>query len=370
MITTPATFTPGAAYTAKGAGPAQHVVADAAGRLTVDRPGQDRHGHDQRGAGLMAGRSSLAGKQFVVTGAASGIGAAVAEQLGAAGAVLHLTDRNAEGLKEVRVAIEEAGGTVATATAADVASIDEVRAFADEVHAGTSAVDGVLNIAGIAIWGTVDKMAHEQWRAVIEINLMGPIHVIESFVPAMIANKRGGHLVNVSSAAGLVGLPWHAAYSASKFGLRGLSEVLRFDLARHRIGVTLVTPGAVATPLTGTVQVAGVDTSTPQFQKMRGRFEHRAVSAETAASKIIDGMLSRRYLVHTSRDIQALHAVQRYVPPAYSLIMHGMNRVATRVGQAAAMSDGHGSGPGSSPRSACSPGCWPRAADGWPAPPR
>ena len=78
---------------------------------------------------------------------------------------------------------------------------------------------------------------------------MGPIHVIETFVPPMVAAGRGGHLVNVSSAAGLVALPWHAAYSASKYGLRGLSEVLRFDLARHRIGVSVVVPGAVKTPL-------------------------------------------------------------------------------------------------------------------------
>ena len=79
----------------------------------------------------------------------------------------------------------------------------------------------------------------------VDINLMGPIHVIEGFLPPMVAAGRGGHLVNVSSAAGLVALPWHAAYSASKYGLRGLSEVLRFDLARHRIGVSVVVPGAV-----------------------------------------------------------------------------------------------------------------------------
>ena len=70
----------------------------------------------------------------------------------------------------------------------------------------------------------------------------------------MVAAGRGGHLVNVSSAAGLVALPWHAAYSASKYGLRGLSEVLRFDLARHRIGVSVVVPGAVKTPLVQTVR--------------------------------------------------------------------------------------------------------------------
>ena len=76
-----------------------------------------------------------------------------------------------------------------------------------------------------------------------------------------------GSLVNVSSAAGLVALPWHAAYSASKYGLRGLSEVLRFDLARHRIGVSVVVPGAVDTPLVQTVDIAGVDRDHPAVQR-------------------------------------------------------------------------------------------------------
>ena len=102
----------------------------------------------------------------------------------------------------------------------------------------------------------------------VSINLMGPIHVIESFVPPMVAARRGGHLVNVSSAAGLVALPWHAAYSASKYGLRGLSEVLRFDLHRHRIGVSVVVPGAVQTPLVNTVEIAGVDREHPQVQPL------------------------------------------------------------------------------------------------------
>ena len=80
----------------------------------------------------------------------------------------------------------------------------------------------------------------------IDVNLIGPISVLECFVPPMIEAGRGGHLVNVSSAAGLFGLPWHAPYSASKFGLRGVSEVLRFDLRRHGIGVSLVCPGGGA----------------------------------------------------------------------------------------------------------------------------
>src|SRR5207237_4020879 len=122
-------------------------------------------------------------------------------------------------------------------------------------------------------WGTVDRLEHRHWRSMVDVNLMGPIHVIESFVPAMIATGRGGHLVNVSSAAGLLGLPWHAAYSASKFGLRGVSEVLRFDLKQHGIGVTLVCPGAVKTPLVGTVEIVGVDRDHPAWRELTNRFE-------------------------------------------------------------------------------------------------
>ena len=130
-----------------------------------------------------------------------------------------------------------------------------------------------MNIAGVSAWGTVDRLSHEQWDKMIAINLMGPIHVIENFVPPMVAARQGGHLVNVSSAAGLIGLPWHAAYSASKFGVRGLSEVLRFDLARYRIGVSVVVPGAVRTPLVDTVEIAGVDRDDPAGEPLGGALQ-------------------------------------------------------------------------------------------------
>ncbi len=87
---------------------------------------------------------------------------------------------------------------------------------------------------------------------------MGRIHGMECFIPEMIKAGRGGHLVNVSSAAGLFGLPFHAAYSASKFGLGGISEVLRFDLKRHGIGGSLVCPGGVNTGLVKTVEIRAV----------------------------------------------------------------------------------------------------------------
>ncbi|MGN6474567.1 MAG: SDR family oxidoreductase [Mycobacteriales bacterium] len=268
---------------------------------------------------------SFDGKHVVVTGAASGIGRAVALAAADRGAILHVTDRNATQLDETAAAIKSANGRVGVVRALDVREIGDVRAFADAVHEQAVAADIVMNIAGIAIWGTVDRMSHEQWRSVIDINLMGPIHVIESFLPKMIEAGRGGHLVNVSSAAGLIGLPWHGAYSASKFGLRGLSEVLRYDLRRHKIGVSVVVPGGVDTPLTSTIEVAGVDTTSKRFQKMQTRFRKRAVTSEEAADAIIKGVIAKRYLVYTSGDIRLLYLTKRLAPHAYNLFMRVAN---------------------------------------------
>jgi short-subunit dehydrogenase len=133
-------------------------------------------------------------------------------------------------------------------------------------------------------------------------------------------------VVNVSSAAGLFGLPIHAPYSAAKFGLRGVSEVLRFDLQPYGIDVTLVCPGAVNTPLVGTVDIVGVDRDDPRVKKAVDTFARMAVSPEKAAARIVRGVEKGRYLVYTSRDIQALYLTQRYLPFIYTLIMRVMNQ--------------------------------------------
>lgn len=278
----------------------------------------------------------LAGRRVFVTGAASGIGRAVALRAAAQGAVLFLTDIDRTGLTGTVAAIRDAGGEVGLAQPADVSSYEQVRTLAEKCHADGGAMDVVMNVAGISAWGTVQTLEHRHWRSQVEVNLMGPIHVIESFVPAMAEAGRGGHLVNVSSAAGLVGLPWHAAYSASKYGLRGVSEVLRFDLHRHGIGVTLVCPGAVDTPLTKSVDIAGVDKDSPAFKRVQARFKRLAVTPDEVAVAILDGMRRKRYLVHTSPWIRTLHLVQRVLPPVYVLAMRLFNRVADRALRAAA----------------------------------
>ena len=274
----------------------------------------------------------LRGRRCLITGAASGIGRATALAAAARGATVFLTDLDADALERVAQEVRDAGGAVGHAAPADVADHAAVVALAEQVHAAAGgSMDVVMNVAGIATWGTVDRLEHHHWRRVVDVNLMGPISVLECFVPPMIAAGRGGQLVNVSSAAGLFGLPWHAPYSATKFGLRGVSEVLRFDLARHRIGVSLVCPGAVRTPLTGTVTIAGVDTSRPDIRAFVERFERRAVSPEHVAEKIVEGIERNRYMVFTSPDIRWGFWLQRKWAKPYEWSMRAMNRYFTRV---------------------------------------
>jgi NAD(P)-dependent dehydrogenase (short-subunit alcohol dehydrogenase family) len=277
--------------------------------------------------------ATLSGKRCFVTGAASGIGRATAGAAAGRGAELFLTDIDAAGLERTVAEIEAAEGRVAHAQAIDIRDHEAVAALAAAIHADHGSMDVVMNVAGVSTWGTIERLEHSDWQQMIDVNLLGPISVLECFVPTMIEAGRGGHVVNVSSAAGLFGLPWHGAYSASKFGLRGVSEVLRFDLRRHGIGVSLVCPGAVRTPLVQSVRIVGVDDDSPRIRKLKARFEKRAVSPERVAAKILEGIERDRYLVYSSRDIQLGHWVQRKFSPLYELAMRVANDQLTKAAE-------------------------------------
>jgi NAD(P)-dependent dehydrogenase (short-subunit alcohol dehydrogenase family) len=129
----------------------------------------------------MAG--AFRGKRCLLTGAASGIGRATALKLAAEGAELYLTDRDAEGLEKTVADARASGAQVAEHRAFDISDYDQVVAFGEHIHANHPPMDVVMNIAGVSAWGTVDKLTHQHWKSMIDINLMGPIHVIETFVP-------------------------------------------------------------------------------------------------------------------------------------------------------------------------------------------
>lgn len=277
------------------------------------------------------GTFSLAGKTALITGAGSGIGRAAAIASARRGAALALTDVDEHTLKTTVTEVETRGGTVVAYAAFDISDHDSVLDFAARIHSEMASVDVIMNVAGIATWGRIEDLEHRHWRRTIDIDLMGPISILEAFVPPMIRAGRGGQIANVSSAAGLFGLPIHAPYSAAKFGLRGLSEVLRFDLEHHDIGVSLVCPGAVDTPLVGTVDVVGVSLENRRFAAMVKKFQRRAVTPESAAESMIRGIERRRHMVFTSSDVRLGHWAQRIFPIGYSTVMRVLNRRAMKL---------------------------------------
>jgi short-subunit dehydrogenase len=146
----------------------------------------------------------------------------------------------------------------------------------------------------------------------------------------MIQDGKKGHLVNVASAAGLFGFPWHSPYSAAKAGLVGISEVLRFDLEPRGIGVTLVCPGAVKTPLINTVEIVGVDKAHPEFKSLKETFTERAIAPEKVADQIVKAMKKNQYLVLTSFDMKFLHWIKNTIPVLYRLEMRHLHKVVSK----------------------------------------
>ena len=272
------------------------------------------------------------GKKCFITGAASGIGRATAVDMGKLKAELFLTDINEKGLEETVKIITDEGGKVSKFKALDISKYDEVKQFAEEIHGEFGAMDILMNIAGISIWGEVQDLEHEHWQRCIDIDLYGVIHGIEFFLSEMIRAGKGGHMITVSSSAGLFGLPWHSPYSAAKAGVVGIHEVLRFDLRRHNINVTIVCPGAVKTPLMNTVEIIGIDQTDPvvseKVAELKGKFADRAVSPERAAELIIKkGLRKKKYLILTSFDMKLLYWSKKNFSPIYKIVMKKLNKL-------------------------------------------
>lgn len=265
----------------------------------------------------------------VVTGAASGIGRGLAISLAGDGYRVAMADRNAAGLDDTAEAARRASGPgrnpIVDSTELDIADFDAVAEWGERVVAKHGAPMEVYNAAGISVWGDPTTLPHAKWRGVIDINLMGTVHVVEAFIPAM-ADAGRGKLVCVSSAAGILGLPWHAAYSASKAGVLGLCEVLRFDLAPKGISVHAVAPGAVDTPLVHTLDINGIDRSAKRVANATKLFQSHAISPAEAAAIIRYEVDAGTYLIATSNEVPVGRWAQVNMPWAYRGVMKLLNR--------------------------------------------
>ncbi|PAP75589.1 SDR family oxidoreductase [Rubrivirga marina] len=188
----------------------------------------------------------------IVTGASSGIGEATAKHLATEGATVVLAARREGRLNDLKNAIEADGGT-ALVVPTDVTDRDAVKALAQRTVDEYGRIDVLVNNAGVMPLTYLHNMQTDDWYSTVDINLYGVLHAIEAVLPTMIEQERG-HVVNVSSTAGRKVYPGGAVYSATKYGVRALSEGMRQELGpRFGIRVTCIEPGAVATELTDTI---------------------------------------------------------------------------------------------------------------------
>lgn len=190
---------------------------------------------------------SLVGKVALVTGAGKGIGRATAIALAKEGVNVGLVARTEADLINLAKEIEGIGVNVAYATA-DVSSIEQVNQAVESLKNTLGPVDILINNAGTGKFGKFLELEPEEWKQIIDINLMGVYYVTRAVLPQLI-EKNGGDIINISSTAGQKGAPVTSAYSASKFGVLGLTESLALEVRKHNIRVTALTPSTVATDL-------------------------------------------------------------------------------------------------------------------------
>jgi NADP-dependent 3-hydroxy acid dehydrogenase YdfG len=257
----------------------------------------------------------FAGKVAVVTGAGSGIGQALAIELGRSGARVAISDVDTEGLAVTEERLEAIGAPVKS----DRLNVTEREAFllyADEVQKHFGKVNQIYNNAGIAFVGDVEVTPFKDIERVMDVDFWGVVNGTKAFLPHLIASG-DGHVVNVSSIFGLFSVPGQAAYNSAKFAVRGFTEALRQEMMTngHPVAVTTVHPGGIKTAIMrNATAVEGVDTATLTefFDKHLTR-----TTPERAATIILDAVRKKNARVLVGPDAKLLDAIVRLTGSGY-----------------------------------------------------
>jgi len=223
-------------------------------------------------------------KRIIITGAAGGIASLLAQKLGAAGARLCLTDINGEALQAVQASLP-AGA--ARTVVADIGNIEDRTRIVQQTLDSFGGIDMLINVAGINPFGVYADQDEALIQKTLEINLLGPMLLTRAVLPTMLAQD-SGHIVNIGSTFGSIGFAWFAAYSASKFAVRGFSQSLRRELRETGIEVTYIAPRAVRTAINSSAVYA-----------MAKAIKMNMDEPETVAQQIINSIRKRekeRYL--------------------------------------------------------------------------
>ncbi|RFC66520.1 SDR family NAD(P)-dependent oxidoreductase [Fulvimarina endophytica] len=268
----------------------------------------------------------FAGRTALVTGAASGIGRAIAVSLAERGAALALADIDEAGLAATRGLLRP--GTHATLHPIDLADKDAIAALPGAVMAEHRSVDLLFNVAGVAIGGSFEQVDANDFDWLMEINFFGTVRMVRAFLPVL-RQASEAQVVNISSIYGIISPPGQAAYSASKFAVRGFSNALRHELRRTSIGVSVVHPGGVATEIANSARLpTGVDEeeTARQLARMNRMLK---MPASKAAEIIVEGVAKRRSRILVGTDAKVAAVLERLMPVSYMKTLDWLMRRAS-----------------------------------------
>jgi len=261
----------------------------------------------------------LEGRTAVITGAAGGIGRAIAVSLVRRGCHLALADVDENGLVETADLVRTNALRVSTHRI-DVADRNDVAAFPDVVSAAHDSVDLLVNNAGVALGGRFDQVSDKDFEWLFEINFWGVVRMTRAFMPLLRASN-DACIVNLSSVYGLVAPPEQVAYSASKFAVRGFSEALRHELAGSNVAVTVVHPAGVNTMI---AEKARVPTGISEEEMEKRRRKYRKLlrlPPEVAGETIVTGIERRQARVLIGSDAKFISLISRLLPVSYWKVM-------------------------------------------------
>lgn len=261
----------------------------------------------------------FAGKVCVVTGAGSGIGRALAIELGRSGAKVAISDVDTEGLAETEAELKAVGAPVKT-DRLDVTEREAFELYAGQVKEHFGKVNQVYNNAGIAYSGDVEVTAYKDMERVMDVDFWGVVNGTKAFLPHLIESG-DGHVVNVSSLFGIFSVPGQAAYNAAKFAVRGFTEALRQEMLTKypHVAVTTVHPGGIKTAIARNATAAeGLDA-----QQLANEFDRKLArtSPERAAQIILEAVRKKKARVLVGADAKVLDVLVRLTGSGYQRIV-------------------------------------------------
>jgi len=264
----------------------------------------------------------------VITGAATGIGRALAERLAHERARLCLADISRQQLDVVAHALTAKGCEVSAHTV-DVADRRQVEALARNAQDHFGRVDVLINNAGVGLCGDVEEVSLADIEWLMGINFWGTVYGVKYFLPLLRQQKKA-HIVNMSSVFGMIAPPGEAAYSASKFAVRGFTEALRHELEGTGVQVTSVHPGGIRTGIAKASKI-GANTRPGKREEFAAKFDILArTTPERAADRIVNGMLQGETRILIGRDAAQINFLQRLFPERYWRIIGPLVEMRTR----------------------------------------